>query len=132
MAKIYQTGYSYEFGVPTTEIIPGIALESIKLEQTPEFQSEGKDAKGNTIAVVVGDPKYTFTASGYLFNESTFDPVDDFTYTFDIGGTPTALTLIINNKSVTQSNTDFQKAEITGVAFTVVGNSVGVEIVDAP
>jgi len=123
--KIYQgAGYEYVFGVPDTITVAGMALESIKIDRQPEFEAEGKDQEGSTIAYVVGDNKFTFTASGYLHDTDAFAAIDDFAMTID----GVSLTLIINAKNVTQSNTDFQKIEITGVGFTVIGDATGVEL----
>ena len=105
---------SYQFGVADTGVVDGMAIEQITIERSPEFEAEAKNEEGMTASFVRGDDKFTFTASGYLTNKASFDGVGDFTFDSQF--------FIINKKSRSQSNTDFQKAEISGVGYSLISS----------
>lgn len=65
---------AYQFGVADTGVVNGMAIETISIERTPEFEAEAKNEEGMTASFVRGDDKFTFTASGYLTSKANFLP----------------------------------------------------------
>jgi hypothetical protein len=102
---------SYAFG--TSGTAPFMQIESISTETTPEFEAEASNSQGNVAAVVRGPGKITITASGYLTAAS---PSAGDTIT--INGT----TCIFDKLSVTASNKDFSKCEVSGFKYANVTN----------
>ena len=104
----------YQFGIADTGVVNGMAVESISIDRAPEFEAEAKNEEGMTASFVKGDDKFTFTASGYLTNKANFEAVGDFTFDGQF--------YIINKKTTSQSNTDFQKCEISGVGYALISS----------
>tara|TARA_R100001510_G_C7656966_1_gene217787 strand:+ start:14141 stop:14494 length:354 start_codon:yes stop_codon:yes gene_type:complete len=105
---------SYQFGIADTNVVDGMAVEQITIERAPEFEAEAKNDEGMTASFVRGDDKFTFTASGFLTNKALFEAGGDFTFDGQF--------FIINKKSRSQSNTDFQKCEISGVGYALISS----------
>jgi hypothetical protein len=106
---------NYRFGIDDPNaltLVDGMAVESLNIEGTPEFESEAKNAEGMTASYVRGKDKYSFTASGYLIDEAAFDAVTNFTFQGRF--------FIINKRSKNHSNTDFTKCEISGVSYFLI------------
>lgn len=114
MPTLYNSS-TYVFGTDAVSPIAGMAVESLKIDESPEFEAEAKDQTGSVVSYVVGDAKKNFTASGFL-TTATFD-IEDFTYD--------GLTFIIESRSITESNSDFKKCELSGVAYAVIGATAG-------
>lgn len=107
------SGATYQFGIADTGAVDGMALESLTISQSPEFEAEAKNDEGMTAAYVKGDMKAEFSASGFLIDAALFQAVTNFTFTVD----GVSRYFIIQNKSTSDSNTEFKKAEITGISF---------------
>lgn len=104
----------YNFGITTSDAVAGMALETLTISSSPEFMAEAKNDEGMTAALVKGDLKGEFSASGFLTSETEFEAVTNFTFDTNF--------FIIQNKSISQSNTDFQKCEISGISFTNISS----------
>jgi hypothetical protein len=105
---------SYVFGIAdaNTNIVAGMAVEQITITGTPEFEAQAKNSGGLTAAYVRGRDKYEFTASGFLTDEALFNAVTNFTYEGHY--------FIINRREKADSNVDFRKCTIGGVAFALI------------
>lgn len=105
---------SYVFGIAAanTTIVDGMAVEQITVTGTPEFEAMAKNSQGLTAAYVRGKDKYEFSASGFLTDETLFDANANFTYNGHF--------FIINKREKADSNADFRKCNISGVAFALV------------
>ena len=106
---------TYVFGIDDTEtlgVVPGMALETITITGTPEFEAFAKNTQGATASYVRGKDKFEFTASGFLIDESAFDAATNFTYQLHF--------FIINRREKANSNVDFRKCTLGGVAFALV------------
>lgn len=105
---------TYVFGIDSanTNIVPGMALETITITGTPEFEAFAKNTAGATAAYVRGNDKFEFNASGYLIDESAFDAVTNFTYQTHF--------FIINKREKADSNVDFRKCTLGGVAYALI------------
>lgn len=104
----------YNFGITTSDAVAGMALETLTISASPEFMAEAKNDEGMTAALVKGDLKGEFSASGFLTGEAAFQGVTNFMFDSNF--------YIIQNKSISQSNTDFQKCEISGISFTNISS----------
>jgi hypothetical protein len=102
---------SYAFG--TSAQAPFMQVETLTRETTPEFEAEATDSTGNVASVVRGPGKITITASGYMLDAA---PSHGDTITID--GT----LCIFDKVSVTKSNKDFAKAEVSGFKYANVTN----------
>lgn len=105
---------SYIFGIAdaNTAIVAGMAVEQIQISGTPEFEAMAKNSGGLTAAYVRGKDKYEFSASGFLTDEAAFDANTNFTYDGHF--------FIINKREKADSNVDFRKCNISGVAFFLI------------
>jgi hypothetical protein len=105
---------TYVFGIAgaDTSIVPGMAVEQITITGTPEFEAMAKNSEGMTASYVRGLDKYEFSANGYLIDEALFDGVSNFTYKGHF--------FIINKRETADSNVDFRKCNISGVAFALI------------
>lgn len=105
---------TYQFGIADadTTIVAGMAVEQITVTGTPEFEAAAKNSGGMTAAYVRGRDKYEFSASGYLTDEAAFDAVPNFDYDGHF--------FIINKREKADSNVDFRKCNISGVAFALI------------
>ena len=101
MAKVCN---GFMFG--TTAIL-GIVVESQNADANPQYAAEAKNDDGETIAVQLGKRQGTATVSGYKLS---ITPVPAVGSTFPLNGE----TFFIDKVTVQESNTDFQKLEITG------------------
>jgi hypothetical protein len=104
----------YVFGIDNanTDIVDGMAVETISITASPEFEAFAKNTAGATAAYVKGRDKFEFTASGFLTNEAAFDGNNDFTYQGHF--------FIINRREKSNSNVDFRKCSIGGVAYPLI------------
>ena len=105
-------GSTYSFGIADVNAVSGMAVESLSITKTPEFEAEAKNDEGMTAAYVKGDYKSEFSASGYVIDATLFAAVKDFTFDSKF--------FIIQNKSTSDSNTDFKKCEISGVSYDAI------------
>lgn len=105
---------TYEFGIDSanTTLVDGMAVETISVSGTPEFEAFAKNTAGATAAYVRGKDKYEFNASGYLIDETAFDANTNFTYDGHF--------FIISKREKADSNVDFRKCNISGVAFALI------------
>jgi hypothetical protein len=105
---------SYVFGIADadTDIVAGMAVEQITITGTPEFEAMAKNSGGMTASYVRGKDKYEFSASGYLTDKALFDAVSNFSYDGHF--------FIINKRETADSNVDFKKCNISGVAFALI------------
>jgi len=105
---------TYVFGISgaDTTIVGGMAVEQITITGTPEFEAMAKNAGGMTASYVRGKDKFEFSASGFLIDETAFDAVTNFTYQTHF--------FIINKREKANSNVDFRKCNISGVAFALI------------
>jgi hypothetical protein len=105
---------TYQFGIAdaNTTLVAGMAVEQITVTGTPEFEAMAKNATGMTAAYVRGLDKYEFSASGYITDEAAFDGNSNFEYAGRF--------FIINKREKADSNVDFRKCNITGVAFALI------------
>lgn len=105
---------SYVFGIAdaNTDIVAGMAVEQITITGTPEFEAMAKNSGGLTASYVRGKDKFEFSASGFLTDEDAFDAVTNFTYQTHF--------FIINKREKADSNVDFRKCNIAGVAFALI------------
>lgn len=94
----------------------GIRPQSLSLTAEPEFTAEAKNEDGETISFVRGADKYSFTLSGFLQDEVLFRDVKSFNFEAD----GVSRLFIVNSRKVDKANTDFQKAEIQGMAYPLV------------
>jgi len=109
----------FGFDDPNAEALAtsiGIRPQSLSITAEPEFTAEAKNEDGETISAVVGADKYSFTMSGYLEDEALFAAASSFNFEAD-GATRL---FIVMNRKTDKSSTDFQKAEITGMAYPLV------------
>src|SRR5882724_5624044 len=104
----------YVFGIDAanTNIVAGMAVETINIVGTPEFEAFAKNTAGATAAYVRGKDKFEFTASGFLTDEIAFDAVTNFVYQGHF--------FIINRREKANSNVDFRKCTLGGVAYALV------------
>ncbi len=105
---------AYDFGIAgaNTTIVAGMAVESITVTGTPEFEAMAKNAGGLTASYVRGRDAYEFTASGFLTDEAAFDANSNFTYD--------GRYYIINRREKADSNVDFRKCSIGGRSFALI------------
>lgn len=105
---------TYIFGIAdaNTNIVGGMAVEQITITGTPEFEAMAKNSGGMTAAYARGKDKYEFSANGFLIDETAFDAVTNFVYEGHF--------FIINKREKADSNVDFRKCNISGVAFALI------------
>ena len=70
----------YNFGITTSDAVAGMALETLTISASPEFMAEAKNDEGMTAALVKGDLKGEFSASGFLTGEAAFQGVTNFMF----------------------------------------------------
>ena len=99
---------TYVFGEPGSA--PFMQVESISIEDSPEFEAEAQNDIGNVVTVVKGPVKQTITASGYLAGGML--PARGDTVT--VGGIADC---VFDKISITRSNKDFCKAEISAIKY---------------
>ena len=95
---------TYVFGVGSGNVA-GLAIESISAEDTHQYLAEAKNVSGVVDAIKIGASTGTCSISGFLK-----------------GGLPAlgssiaieGRNFIVDKVTTTKTNTDFQKAEITG------------------
>lgn len=107
--------YVFGFNDASAEAIAaaiGIKPQTLSISTEPEFTAEAKNEDGETASYVKGGDKSTFTLTGFLVNEGLFDAASDFNFAGDF--------FIVNNRKLDKSNTDFQKAEITGMSYPLI------------
>lgn len=111
-----QFGLAYEFGIDQTEplTVSGMAVTQITITATPEFEAFAKNSAGATAAYVRGKDKYEFSASGFLVNEAAFVGFTDLAFEY------AGHYFIINKRETADSNEDFRKCSMTGVAFALI------------
>ena len=107
-------GCNYVFGIDDArQNINCIKVETFNMEETPEFESEGQDDNGNTVAVVRGPSKFTATISGYLEQGANLAcAACTLQIPGDNGGE-----FYVEKFSINASNNDFKKADITAVRY---------------
>jgi hypothetical protein len=86
--------------------LTGVVIESLNGDSNLQYKAEAKNKEGSTIAVVAGKRTGTVTVSGYLNKDGTTPSVND-NFTMD------NLFCIVEKVTIRQSNTDFQKVEVT-------------------
>lgn len=94
----------------------GLRPQTLSISGEPEFTAEAKNEFGETISAVVGAIAYSFTMSGFLEDEALLNAATSFN--FNAGGT--SRLFVVMSRKVDKSNTDFQKAEITGKAWPLI------------
>lgn len=99
-----KTCNSFLFG--TTRIF-GVVVESQNSEASPQYAAEAKNEQGETVAVQLGKRTGSCTVSGYKLSGSQTPGISS---TFELDGQ----SFFVDKVSVSQSNSDFQKIEITG------------------
>lgn len=107
-------GCSYVFGISDDRCnVTCIKVETFNMEETPEFETEGTDDNGNTVAVVRGPSKFTASISGYLEQGADLGCAScTIQIPGDNGGE-----FFIEKFSINASNNDFKKADITAVRY---------------
>ena len=90
-----------------TTAIFGVVVESQNSEASPQYAAEAKNADGETIAVQLGKRAGTCTVSGYKTADSVAPGISS---KFDLNGQ----SFFVDKVTVQESNTDFQRLEITG------------------
>ena len=108
MAITQKGDTTYVFGKPGTA--PYMQVESISIEDSPEFEAEAQNNIGNTVSVVKGPVKQSITASGYLTGGGLPARGD----TISVGGISNC---VFDKVSISRSNKDFCKAEITAIKY---------------
>jgi len=93
----------YIYGVDGN--VQGIKVETQNADTGPQYVAEAKDACGRTKAIKLGAHTGTCTVSGYFF-----DKLPEVNAKVVIAGRP----FFIDKVSKSQSNTEFQKCEMTG------------------
>lgn len=93
----------YIYGVDGN--IAGIKVESQNADTGPQYVAEAKDACGRTKAIKLGKHTGTCSVSGYFFSSLP---------TVNQKLTISGKSFFVDKVSKTQSNTDFQKCELTG------------------
>lgn len=93
----------YIYGVDGS--ISGIKVETQNADTGPQYVAEAKDACGRTKAVKLGKHTGTCTVSGYFFSALP---------TINSKVVISGRSFFIDKVSKSQSNTDFQKCEMTG------------------
>jgi hypothetical protein len=109
------TTYVFGFNDTSAEAIAsaiGLKPQTLSISTEPEFTAEAKNEDGETASFVKGADKSTFTMTGFLVNESLLDAATDFTFNSDF--------YILTNRKIDKSNSDFQKAEITGMSYPLI------------
>lgn len=117
MASIQYGSADYVFGFddPEAEAIAaavGIKPQTLSVSGEPEFTAEAKNLDGMTEAFVVADKKFTFTMSGFVVDKELVAAGGSFSYDGRF--------YILTGNKVDISNTDFQKAEVTGMSFPLI------------
>ncbi len=104
----------YVFGIDNanTDIVAGMALETISVAGTPEFEAFARNTAGAVAAYVRGKDKFEFNAAGFLTDETAFDSVTNFSYQSHF--------FIISKREKADSNVDFRKCTLSGVAYNLV------------
>lgn len=111
------TSYKFAFNSGEASAIAtacGLKPQSIDFSAEPEFVAEAEDEKGEVASVVVGQAKHNFTMSGYIIDATDFAACVGSSFTFR------SKNCIITGAKETDSNRDFQKGEVTGVAYAGV------------
>jgi hypothetical protein len=117
MASVQYGSAEYKFGFddPEAESIAaavGIKPQTLSVSGEPEFTAEGKNLDGLTEAFVVADKKFSFTMSGFVTDVDLVNANGSFTY-------KGRFFILVGNK-VDIANTDFQKAEVTGMSYPLI------------
>jgi hypothetical protein len=94
----------------------GIRPQTMSISAEPEFTAEAKNEDGETISFVRGADKYSFTLTGFLEDEVLFRSQRSFEFEAD----GVTRLFIVNSRKIDKSNSDFQKAEIQGMAYPLV------------
>lgn len=108
--------YKFGFDDPAVAAIAaaiGLKPQTASISVEPEFQAEAKNENGQTDGVMVGDPKYNCTLSGYITDDDLFD------------GQGTAFALngrfyIVTSRKKDTSNVDFKKGEVQAVSYPLI------------
>lgn len=114
-AQFGDSTYVFGFNDASAEAIAaaiGIKPQTLSVSFEPEFTAEAKNEDGETASYVRGGDKGTFTLTGFLVNEALFDAATNFNFGGDF--------YIVNNRKLDKSNTDFQKAELTGMSYPLI------------
>ena len=99
----------YVFGISDGRCtVPCLKVESFSMEETPEFETEATDNDGNVASVVRGPSKFTANISGYC----TAADLDCLACQIIIPG-KNGGQFYVEKFSISGSNNDFKKAEIT-------------------
>lgn len=106
---------NYTFGTTT---IFGMVVESQSADTGPQYVAQAKDNKGEIQASVLGKPTGTATVSGYKTKNAKTPAVNS---TFSLFGR----SFFVDKVTVTKSNSDFQKLEITGKFWDGVSSTCG-------
>ena len=115
MAK--ETCGDFMFGTTAVTNI-SMAVESTSAESKPQFTAQAKNKDGETVAVKVGKLSGTATVSGFKKSDSAEPKIGD---DFMLEGKK----FFVDKVSVTQSNEDFQKMEVTGKFWDGISGACG-------
>lgn len=95
-----------------TDGVAGLVVESQSADKGPQFTAMAKDCCGVTKAIMLGEDTGTMTVSGYFFGAA----LPKINASISIEGE----TFFVDKVTEQESNTDFQKAEITGKFWKLV------------
>ena len=85
----------------------GVVVESQNSEASPQYNAEAKNADGETVAVQLGKRTGTCSISGYKLSTTATPSINT---AVPLNGK----TFFIDKVTVQQTNTDFQKLDISG------------------
>ena len=111
------TSYKFAFNSGEAASIAtacGLKPQSIDFSAEPEYVAEAEDENGEVDSVVVGQTKHGFTMSGYIIDAADFAACVGTNFAFR------SKHCIITGAKETDANRDFQKGEVTGVAYAGV------------
>ena len=98
-----------------TDGVAGLVVESQSADKGPQFPAMAKDSCGVTRAIQLGKDTGTMTVSGYFFGAGL--PAVNAPLSIE------GRTFFVDKVTEQESNTDFQKAEITGKFWELVTGS---------
>ena len=90
----------------TTPIL-GVVVESQNSDSGPQYNAEAKNDKGETVAIQLGKATGTCSISGYKLSSTATPSINS---KVSLNGKE----FFVDKVTVTKTNTDFQKLEITG------------------
>jgi len=106
--------YVFGFDGSGTGIATSLGMKpmELKTQGAAEYVAKAEDEEGQVFAMVTAADARTFTLTGYITNQTTFEDAEDFTFDGKF--------YIITGRNIDFSSKEFMKGEVTGEQYDAI------------